>query len=104
MCFPVNSAIFKEQLRTTAFVLSESRKYNATRNQQFEAKIRKLRDQQFEAKIRKLRNQQFEAKIRKLRNQQFEAKIRKLLTNTEPKLKRALLMMKPVGTEDLCST
>ena len=92
MCFPVNSAIFKEQLRTTAFVLSESRKYNATRNQQFEAKIRKLRDQQFEAKIRKLRNQQ------------FEAKIRKLLTNTEPKLKRALLMMKPVGTEDLCST
>ena len=80
MCFPVNSAIFKEQLRTTAFVLSESRKYNATRNQQFEAKIRKLR------------------------NQQFEAKIRKLLTNTEPKLKRALLMMKPVGIEDLCST
>ena len=92
MCFPVNSAIFKEQLRTTAFVLSESRKYNATRNQQFEAKIRKLRDQQFEAKIRKLRNQQ------------FEAKIRKLLTNTEPKLKRALLMMKPVGLEDLSST
>ena len=80
MCFPVNYAIFKEQLRTTAFVLSESRKYNATRNQQFEAKIRKLR------------------------NQQFEAKIRKLLTNTEPKLKRALLMMKPVGIEDLCST